>query len=137
MFNRRFAVQKWVGRYQSDLIYLYGKRTFQIAARKLETFFEHFPEMTNLNELTLPDLVDYVERRKNEGASYRTVEMEIRAVRRLYTWLIEKWMYPNANPALAFAPLPFKKRKCPKSEDLGQVKIERELLKDEDLDYLL
>lgn len=103
---KKFPIQKWVGRYQSHLIYLYGTRKLRSASYGLEEFFEHYPTTKYCDEFAVTDVTAYKAFRIEEGCNLTTLDKELRSIRRFYTWLIDHCAYPHANPALAHSPLP-------------------------------
>lgn len=103
---KKFHIQKWIGKYQSEIIYLYGGKSLKNHCYGLEEFFAHFPTVRYCHEFSVTDIAEYREFRLSEGRKLSTLDKEIRSIRKFYTWLIDHNFYPGPNPALAYSPLP-------------------------------
>ena len=100
----KYPIDKYLGRYQSWLLTLYGSRSFWYNATHLERFFARFPKTTSLDEFTIADVSDYKIWRLREGANVGTVQIELNAVRHFWSWMIEQANLPFTNPAERYKP---------------------------------
>src|SRR6267142_2504411 len=88
----KYPVRKYLGKYESWLLHLYGRRSMLYNDKYLERFFSHFP-----------DVHQYKTWRENEGnISTFKIMQEIKCLERFFRYLIEDVKLPLSNPAKPF-----------------------------------
>lgn|SRR6266550_6797642 len=99
----KYPVRKYLGKYESWLLHLYGRRTMLYHDKYLERFFSHFPETTGLEQFGTPDVNEY-KRWREEALNVSTFKLmqEIKAVEKFFRFLIEDQGLPLSNPAKPF-----------------------------------
>jgi hypothetical protein len=99
----KYPVRYWLGKYESWLLHLYGRRSMLYNDKYLERFFSHFPEASSLEQFGTPDVEEYKRWREQEGnLSAFKIMQEIKALERFFRFLIEDNKLPLPNPAKPF-----------------------------------
>jgi hypothetical protein len=99
----KYPVRKWLGKYESWLLHLYGRKSMLYNDKYLERFFKFFPEASGLEQFGTPDVHQYKIWRENEGnLSAFKIMQEIKCLERFYRYLIEDQNLPLLNPAKPF-----------------------------------
>lgn len=96
-----YPVRKYLGKYESWLLKLYGHGALRYADRHLERFFADFPKSWGLEDYAITDVEDYAERLLQSGKTEGVVHLRLTAVRRFWRWLIEDMGLPMFNPVSA------------------------------------
>jgi len=97
----KYPVRKYLGKYESWLLKLYGHGALRYADRHLERFFSEFPKSWGLEDYAITDVEDYAEKLLASGKSEGVVHLRLTAVRRFWRWLIEDMGFELFNPVSA------------------------------------
>jgi hypothetical protein len=112
-------VYKWLGKYQSFILKLYGRGTFRFVCPKLEKFFSYFPARIGLERITIPDVSAYRKWRIENGTKESTIDIELKCVSDFWKHLITFEGLPLYNPAAKTVPIKLCRNKYSlKLEDL-------------------
>src|SRR5882724_2008964 len=99
----KYPVRKWLGKYESWLYHLYGRKSMLYHDKFLERFFSHFPEASGLEQFGTPDVFEYKRwREQAKDISPFKLMQEIKSVEKFYRYLIEDQSLPLSNPAKPF-----------------------------------
>ncbi len=99
----KYNVRKYLGKYESWLLHLYGRKSMLYNAKFLERFFSHFPTASGLEQFGTPDVLEYKTSRESSGTvSTFKVMQEIKCLDRFFRYLIEDCQLPLSNPAKPF-----------------------------------
>ena len=98
-YQPKYPVYKWLGKYQSFILKLYGRGSFRFITPKLEKFFSYFPARIGLERITIPDVSAYRKWRIDNGTKESTVDIELNCVRNFWKHLIEFEGLTLYNPA--------------------------------------
>src|SRR5882724_4177258 len=99
----KYNVRKYLGKYESWLYHLYGRRSMLYNDKYLERFFSHFPQASGLEQFGTPDIFEYKKwRQQDKTISEFKVMQEIKCVERFYRYLITHLELPLSNPAKPF-----------------------------------
>jgi len=99
----KYPIRHWLGKYESWLLHLYGRKSMLYNDKFLERFFSFFPQAAGLEQFGTPDVHQYKTWRENEGnVSAFKIMQEIKCLERFFRFLIEDQKLPLSNPAKPF-----------------------------------
>jgi len=99
----KYPIRKYLGKYESFLLHLYGRNSMLYNDKYLERFFNHFPQASGLEQFGTPDVHQYKMWRENVGnISTFKIMQEIKCLERFFRFLIEDQQLPLSNPAKPF-----------------------------------
>src|SRR5258708_7211003 len=99
----KYPVREYLGKYESWLLNLYGKKSMYYHDKYLERFFSHFPKASGLEQFGTPDVYEYkCWREQAKDISPFKLMQEIKSVEKFFRFLIEDQSLPLSNPAKPF-----------------------------------
>jgi hypothetical protein len=100
----KYPIRHWLGKYESWLIHLYGRKSMLFNDKYLERFFSHFPEASGCEQFGTPDVLAYKTWREaaDPPISAFKIMQEVKCLDRFYRYLIEDCRLPLSNPATPF-----------------------------------
>lgn len=99
----KYPIRKYMGKYESWLLHLYGRKVMLYHDKYLERFFNHFPEAIGVEQFGTPDVHAYKTWREGtRDISPFKLMQEIKSLEKFYRFLIENQGLPLSNPAKPF-----------------------------------
>jgi len=87
--DQSFTIMFWLGKYESYLYLTFPPKTYERYSRALNKFFfTHFPDKRFTYSVLRCDVEDFKKKRLAEGASPKTVGIEISIIRGFFRWLL-------------------------------------------------
>jgi len=83
----RYEVRTYLGKYEHWLLVVRTSGAMRKADQVLERFFATFPEKTGLEHFNSVDIADYKAIRVSQGAKPLVLELELREIKKFWTWL--------------------------------------------------
>jgi len=87
--HKRFTVAFWMMKYETFLFRTRPHSTYERYTRALDKLFSQFPDRRFLYEFRRADLEDFKEKRLENGASPKTVNIELSCIRSFFDFLLQ------------------------------------------------
>ena len=87
--DQRFKIAFWMMKYETFLFHTAPYSTHERYTRALDKLFAHFPEKRFLHEFRRAELEDFKKQRLQQGASPKTVNIELSIIRSFWNFLLK------------------------------------------------
>ncbi|SRR6266403_545809 len=98
----RYPVREWLGKFESYILIMKGRKVFVFYDKVLERLFAMFPNHIGLEQFTTVDIADYKLARIQQGKKELSIVYELYVFYAFWRWLMEDKGLPLYNPARAF-----------------------------------